>query len=332
MTVVSATATQSQVTVDDLLRAVAEELRHFLQTLLELDIDSISWRETFDDACAGLSDRLADLELQIQRKREKLAGAVEAIRLDLTAYRDDLAESGRARIDELHASLTERYEALVDTLRTRRIVEPQTLTANRAPKLVRAAFHAGMGIASVLLYQLLFNRGQALWVLGGFATFFGTIEILRRFSPKLNDFWVDRVFGRIARPQERYRTNSATFYLWGLLVITLLAPKSIVCAAILVLAFGDPAASAVGFRWPLHRFANDKSLGGSLAFIAAAAAVLAIFFAITATLPASTWLPLALIMPLIGMAAETFNGKIDDNFLIPVATAAGGLLYLALLS
>ena len=161
-----------------------------------------------------------------------------------------------------------------------------------------------------------------------FVVFFGGVEILRRYSRAINDFWTDRVFGGLGRPQERYRVNSASYYLWGITLITLFAPRTIVCAALLILAFGDPLASAVGYRVGLWRFRNGKSLGGTLTFFLVSSLVVGLYLGLLADLGPATWIGLTACMALAGALAELFNGRLDDNLVIPVVSAGAGMLFL----
>ncbi len=198
---------------------------------------------------------------------------------------------------------------------------------NRKPKLKRAFFHIFMGVACVGIYQFVVSKGVALVLLSGFVVFFGGVEILRRVSKRVNDFWTDRVFAGVGRPQERHRINSASYYLWGMTLIAIVAPKTIVCAALLVLAFGDPVASAIGYRIQLFRFKNGKSLGGSLSFVLAAGLVAGLYLGIFGGMTTAGWLGLAVVMALAGAAAELLNGRLDDNFAIPVACAGVGMVF-----
>ena len=99
-----------------------------------------------------------------------------------------------------------------------------------------------------------------------------------------------------------------------------------------MLAFGDPIASAIGYRWGRYRFKNGKSLVGSLAFLLASWTVLTIYLATFAAMPVPEWLLLAAVMGLAGAMVEVLVDKIDDNFTIPVASTLAGMAVIALLA
>ena len=114
----------------------------------------------------------------------------------------------------------------------------------------------------------------------------------------------------------------------SLTLIVFFAPKAVACAAMLVLALGDPIASAVGFRIGGYRFSNGKSLAGAVAFLAAAATGVAIYFALSGSFGFVLAATLTLVMSAAGMLAELFIERIDDNLAIPVVAAGTGMLVL----
>ena len=325
----------AQSSIDGLLRDAADDLRRFLSELHELSADDEAWRALVAARWQSLHEQLRHVRQEIQGLREQLASqhqhacaAIDAICHTLQQDHESLTRDGdRNRLSTFRDTLAQGLDALLAEIQARRIdLGAEAPREDRTPKLVRSLFHAAMGIACAALYQLVVSREVALRLLAGFVIFFGGVEIARRFSARVNDFWVDRVFGRVARPRERYRTNSATYYMLGLTLITWVADRTICCSAILVLAVGDPIASAVGFRWGRRRFANGKSLVGSLAFLLAAAATLALYLAVFSGVPPAKWALVAAAMAIAGTLTELVSGRIDDNFAIPVVTAAVGML------
>jgi dolichol kinase len=198
----------------------------------------------------------------------------------------------------------------------------------RLPKTARSVLHVAAGLGGVLLYQFVLSQAQALTILASLLAVFTGLEISRRFSQRFNDFMVYRVFGAISRPQERYRINSASYYLLALTLITWLTPRPAACAAVLVLAFGDPTASWIGNRWGRLRLANDKSLEGSLAFFGISAPVLfAYLLLVMGQMSAMQCLLAAASICAVGTLVELFSHDLDDNFTVPVACALTGLLW-----
>jgi len=156
-----------------------------------------------------------------------------------------------------------------------------------------------------------------------------TLEITRRLSTRWNDYLVDRFFGAISRPWEKHQTNSATYYLLALTLITFVMPKHAVEIAILVLAFGDPAATILGKKWGGVKIWKEKSVVGTSAFILAAFPPVAAF--LSSGFPSmnhTSKLGLALTVSLVGAAAELFSENLDDNFTIPVLCAGVAALWL----
>lgn len=331
------TLTWASTPADQLLLSAARDMEDFLAELRRVDVDDDGWRASMSSKCKALNERLSGLHARLEDHVRGARSAIHELRSALTAYRQGLSEGATMpSLSELEASLTEHYDALVETLRSRRVAIPAELEraleadgdADRAPNLKRAAFHVAMGVACAALYQLVVDKRLALILLGTFVVFFGAVEILRRYSKSINDFWTDRVFGAVGRPQERYRVNSASYYMWGMALITLFAPKTIVCAALLVLAFGDPMASAVGYRVGLHRFGNGKSLGGTLAFFIVTSLAAGAYLAFFGGLSTPVWIGLAATMAGAGALAELVGGRIDDNLVIPVVAAAMGMFFL----
>jgi dolichol kinase len=327
-----------QPSIDGLLRSAAAELERFLDELHELSEEDDSWRAAVSARCLSLSDQLRHAGDQVRELRDQLASqhqrvcaTIDEIRYALRQDRESLvSERDVTGLKSFRDALSEGLEALRAELKARRIDGGATLprVQDRSPKLLRALFHVAMGLGCVALYQFVVTRELALWLLTGFVTFFGGVEVARRFSTSINNFWVDRVFVFVARPQERYRTNSATYYMLGLAAVTWMADRTVCCAAILVLALGDPIASAVGHRWGGYRFSNGKSLGGSLAFLLSTGLVLVAYFSAFSGLAPANWALAAACMALAGTVTELTSGRIDDNLAIPVVTAAVGMLIL----
>ncbi len=327
-----------QPSIDGLLRSAAADLQRFLRELHELSEDDDGWRAEVSARCQALRDQLRHLGEELQNLRAQLASqhqrvcaALDEIRYALHLDRESLtSERDGTGLKSFRDTLSEGLDALLVELQARRIdvgaVRPAV--EDRKPKLLRAVFHVAMGLGCVGLYQFVVTREVALLLLAGFVTFFGGVEVARRFSSRINSFWVDRVFALVARPQERYRTNSATYYMLGLAAVTWMADQTVCCAAILVLALGDPIASAIGHRWGGYRFRNGKSLAGSLAFLLSTALALAAYFSVFSDSPPAAWAFAAAAMALAGAVTELLSGRIDDNLAIPVVTAAVGMLLL----
>jgi uncharacterized protein (TIGR00297 family) len=148
------------------------------------------------------------------------------------------------------------------------------------------------------------------------------------------NMWVLRRLtrGLIHRPSERNAAAPAgiVFYPTSVLILLLLVPSrpDIVAAAWGIMAAGDGAATLVGRRWKGARIPwnPEKSLGGTIAFIAAGGAAGAFL---------ASWCRPALIPPpfeafslfapivaaVAAAAVETVPIRLDDNLSVPAIAA-----------
>ena len=102
--------------------------------------------------------------------------------------------------------------------------------------------------------------------------------------------------------------------------------------AVVVLAVADPMAALVGRRFGCTHLYRGRTLEGSLAFVASGSlcsmAVLLGFY------PSLGWgaaLITALAASVAGAVTELVSGRLDDNFSIPLAAAAGATAVLAVM-
>ena len=167
------------------------------------------------------------------------------------------------------------------------------------------------------------------------AILFGTMAVLTVLLEyahyrKVPGLWqcYDFFFGRMLRDY-----GDGKFHLSGGAPVLAAACVSALCfdspysaLAMATMLLGDTAAALIGRRFGKHRFANGKSLEGSLAFLITGAAVIAAgFFCWHYSVG-------TLAGGLLGVTAaallEFFNRELhlDDNFTIPLATGAGLLL------
>ncbi|MCK5796137.1 MAG: hypothetical protein KAI47_03085 [Deltaproteobacteria bacterium] len=342
---------QAQLAQAQLAQALPEviaDLRRLAATLSHPKLGDLRWivaiRDTQHDLAAKLATlrehagkQLGELGAHLDTRRVELIETLTRLRADLQqgtrvlAEKTSHAELSRETFRDLGAKLTRGYEDLVEQVKALKIWKPTDATAARAlrlPRPARSLFHVMAGVSVVLLYHFVFERAAGLKMLLGFAATAAAMEISRRFSRRLNDFWVDKVFGLISRPRERYQTNSATYYLFAILFITWIAPQPAVCLAILTLAFGDPTASLVGARWGKLRIYNDKSLLGSSAFFVAAFAASMVYLAVAvAPMSALRMIAIAASISATGTITELFSDRLDDNLTIPLAAAAVGMLW-----
>ena len=129
----------------------------------------------------------------------------------------------------------------------------------------------------------------------------------------------------VLRESEMHTLTASAWYWLGLAAVYFLFPLEVAAPAILILAFGDPAARIVGVSIgrPL-RLLGGKSIAGCLGFLLAACVAL-----VAAILVADQggWFVLPrreeayFYAMLVAMVAELYGGKYD-NLLIPLSAAA----------
>ncbi len=128
-----------------------------------------------------------------------------------------------------------------------------------------------------------------------------------------------RMFIRTLRGKEICRRefvpSGSIYVLAGALTVSVCFSPLAAAAAMSVMLIADTAAALCGKFFGSVRFANGKSMEGTLAFFACAVLIISFFFPEIS--PAVSWTAAAM-----AAAAEFFEGrlKIDDNFSIPLVT------------
>jgi len=179
------------------------------------------------------------------------------------------------------------------------------------PQPMRRLFHAATGLLIVLALEVAgLPKTPAIWILAGALAVLGTADMLRAQSEVANSLFF-RIFRHLASPRDERGLASSTWYALGVLVVLSLFPYHAAISAILVLALADPIASYMGRRWGRVPFLGG-SLEGTLIFALVALAVL---------LPSHPPL-IAVVTALSAAVVERVSWPFDDNFTVPVATAA----------
>jgi dolichol kinase len=230
----------------------------------------------------------------------------------------------------VHTRYEEAMRAYEQWLSSWRTEEKAKKPASLSPLIAaRTLFHSGMALTAVICYHFFLTRTGAMTVLLTLGAIFGTLELTRRFSTRWNEILVRRVFGLISRPRELHKTNSATWYLGALCLITPVFSREAVVVAILVLGFGDPAAAWIGKRFGRFKLYRNKSLVGSLAFFTTSMAVAGGFLlAFANDVPLSTRMVGVFLGALAGTIAELYTVKLDDNLVVPIAAALAASIVL----
>ncbi|WP_437668769.1 diacylglycerol/polyprenol kinase family protein [Sorangium sp. So ce131] len=262
--------------------------------------------------------------LVVATEREDAGGALERLRERLRALLAAVERATPARTPSPKAAwiafqreVQPAYESLALTLRGVIAAPPSVRPTNHA----RSLWHVGSGLAVLGLVQLLPERAWLVAVSGAFAATAWSLEVARRMSERANERLM-RFFRLIAHPHERYRVNSATWYMTALLLLALFATRQTQSVGVVVLAVADPAAALIGRRFGRTRLLEGRSLEGTLAFVAAGALSAFVVLSALGPAPLAARLFLAAVAGLAGAATELFSSRLDDNFTIPLAVAA----------
>ncbi|HSQ78121.1 MAG TPA: hypothetical protein VLN91_04450 [Nitrospirota bacterium] len=183
----------------------------------------------------------------------------------------------------------------------------------------RKVYHVTGGLGLLSLYFVL-NRDQALLLYAGLFLLVLTLDLIRLNVPSINRIVLTK-FSSFIRANEEHRLTGTAPYVLGIGLSLFLYRMDIAAAAICFLIFGDVAATTIGERYGRTKIGN-KSLEGSLAFVAAAASV-------------------GLLLPLVGLpvvpgviltgalvaaGVELLPLPVNDNLVIPIVS--GGLMTL----
>lgn len=179
----------------------------------------------------------------------------------------------------------------------------------------------------VSLYMGGLERTTGVVILGTILSFLLLLETLRLNLPKFNDFAV-RMWKPIMRKNELNRLSGLPFYVGAAVLAIGIFPKTIAVLCLLYLAVGDPVASLFGILYGHKgkRFANGKSMAGTIAGISACFVVSLIVLS-GASLSPEKVLLLSTIGAFAGGTVELLPLDMDDNFTIPVIS--GFVMWLA---
>jgi glycerol-3-phosphate acyltransferase PlsY len=186
--------------------------------------------------------------------------------------------------------------------------------------LGRKLYHLLGGLGLLSLYYVL-GRQQALICYGILIVIVLAVDITRLRVTAFNRFIQTR-FSSFIRKSEANKLTGTAPYVLGIALTLLLYRPDIATAAICFLAFGDVAATTAGERYGRTKISGEKSLEGTLAFVAAAvlSGVLLNF--------AGIHLPHGLILAgsIIAAGVELLPLPVNDNLVIPVVS--GGVMEL----
>ena len=271
---------------------------------------------------------------ELSARYEAIGPTLEDANRCLMAYSAELAAG--ASVERMKAkaqAMSETYEELRRRLKrvsgNRSFIRSPRLERMKPVNYRRNVFHVATGLGAACLYEFLLTQRQAVSLLAVALSIAIVFEVSRRIWPAWNQILIRYLFRGIARPWEKRRPNSASWYTMALLVITLLTPKLAAEIGVLVLAFGDPAASIIGRKWGELKLYRRKSVLGTLAFVVAATLLtIGLALAKSAPLPPLNLVGMALTVAVAAAAAELFSDVVDDNATVPITAACVATLWL----
>lgn len=190
--------------------------------------------------------------------------------------------------------------------------------------------HAGTAVFFAAASHLPGSLGSALALAIGAASI-ALMHAARMRYPAANRAYM-RMLGPILRSHEATQLPGAFYFVVGSAVAYLLFPLQVANLAVLLLGFGDPAASLFGVL--LNGAggkigSTGKSVAGCVACFAVCAATTAVFMAVSddpaaAAVPPQTVMLASVLCGAVGAAAELVSGSlgVDDNVTIPIVSGA----------
>ncbi|MCK6528696.1 hypothetical protein L6R50_14430 [Myxococcota bacterium] len=315
------------------IRLESQTLLAELYAILQ-QLDPARWRE---DLVPVVREKLAQLSARARALLDSFDGPLSDPRMEavllrirsLAAEIEDAVDrlegsAGRLRAEwaDVRRRLSAGYEEVASSLRPVAVRVPGLRPTNRR----RTLMHFGSAILAAVLVHYALNRAGMIAISGALAAWAWTMEWRRRRDPGLNARLM-RVFGPVAHPHEWHRVNSATWYTSALLTLALFAPNEAVVVGLVILGVADPAAAVIGRRWGRVRLRANRSLEGSLAFVASG--TLAAWATLTVWHPGrgpALDLVVAAAAAIPAAVAELLTTRLDDNLTVPVTAAAGAAL------
>ncbi|MBE0434155.1 hypothetical protein IBX73_11935 [candidate division WOR-3 bacterium] len=123
-------------------------------------------------------------------------------------------------------------------------------------------------------------------------------------------------FGSFLRRHEIRRLSGASYLLLGCLITSLLYGKPVVVAACSFVIVGDTFAAIFGQNIRSTKIFQNRTVAGSIGFLAASLASAFILYSITGELPLSHLLAGAITATIF----EALPLPLDDNFSVPIVT------------
>ena len=184
----------------------------------------------------------------------------------------------------------------------------------------RRAFHLTAAMA-IPMVALSLGYSPAVYLAAVAAASLATAESLRLAVPAVNVRLI-ALLGPFLKPREKRSPTAATYLALASLAVLVLFGRDIAALALLFTALGDPAAGVIGERYGrlrvriLGRRLGDKSVEGTLAFLAVTLAAAAVLW--TAGVYTVFW-P-ALVGAAVAALVEFLPVPVEDNVTVPLAS------------
>lgn len=201
-----------------------------------------------------------------------------------------------------------------------RFSEGASLKKRADMHLARRLYHVVGMMIIIVLYATL-DRPTGLGMITGAVIVTLAFDLVRLRSRRLSKKSLE-LFKKFIREDELNRLSSMTYLLIGVGVVIYVFPPVVGQLALLMLAFGDPAASLVGVRYGKDPVIGSKTIQGAAAsFVVCAALTCGYLF--YQNLLMDRWVLVSWIGGLVGMTAELFPvGKLDDNLTFPIIASS----------
>ena len=156
--------------------------------------------------------------------------------------------------------------------------------------------------------DLLFGRTVLLLIIAGIGVILIGTDIFRM----LTRYQLQQLF----KKKEIKRFSSMTSFVVAVFIIFLVFQGIIPYLALAYITIGDMFSKIIGIKFGKHRLLRDRTLEGSLGFLAGSFMAGWVIFTL---LPVPTYVAIA--GPLFATAVELFSMDLDDNFTVGIVTS-----------
>lgn len=261
-------------------------------------------------------EALASLEPEILAALKNLLSALKLSASDLNARSQSL--TGPSQYWDIFEEIVVcKFDELTSLMRTRGYRVSQV----RNFKLARSAFHATNAIMVVLCTNSVWDEDLRFRIAASFFVGSWLMELLKQKSDtfKRAVFWL---MGGIVRDGEQNLINSATWFMTALFIMCVSFPLVASSIGTLALGLGDPAAALFGTKFGTTKIYRKKTLEGCGGFFLVSFLGMACYLYLLNALTPSNIALLSTTGAFTGAVAELYCSVIDDNLLVPVATAS----------